>query len=707
MGIVTWGYHLYLTSTIFITKFQIFFIKMDSKGKQPTSLVTGGAGFIGAHVAEHLLKQGHNVVVLDDLSGGFKDNVPEGSEFVKGSILNVELLQHLFDKHKFDYVFHLAAYAAEGLSHFIRTFNYQNNLIGSMNVINASVQHDIKCLVFTSSIAVYGKNQLPMKEDLTPTPEDPYGISKYAVELDLKAAHEMWGLNSIVFRPHNCYDKETEILTNQGFKLIKDVTKNDFLATLNPHTCALEYHQPTATQKIKFDGKLFHFNSKSFDLMVTPDHKIWCKETPRSEYKFIEAKDLVKKKTSYSTRLSRFVKNWVGEDKPYFIIPELRDQKGRSMINHHQKGWEKVVPMKKWMEFLGWFISEGSMFKTGRNYIISISQSESKNKKNFYRILNLVKEIGFNPYYIQDKKEIRIFSKQMYDCLKKWFVKGSKNKHIPYEFKQLSKEYLEVLYSTLMKGGGDKSGKRYSTNSKQLTDDFCELILKVGDSCTVSNDSGCYRIWISEENQPQLGDNRTKKLHVTKVGYKDYVYDVTVPNHIIFVRRSGKCCWSSNCYGEKQHIGDKYRNVLGIFMNKLMLDEPLTIFGDGKQTRAFTHIDDVAPIIANSINKQEAYNQTFNIGADKEYTVLELAETVSKAFGIEPKLTHLEQRKEVVHAYADHSKVKEMFNLSEAITLQEGVQRMAEWAKKTGSRPSSEFGNIEVTKNLPDSWIKS
>src|SRR5207244_692498 len=100
-----------------------------------------------------------------------------------------------FTENKFDYVYHLAAYAAEGLSHFIRNFNYNNNLIGSVNLINESIKHKIKCFVFTSSIAVYGKGQLPMKEEMIPTPEDPYGVSKYAVELDLKCAHEMFGLN--------------------------------------------------------------------------------------------------------------------------------------------------------------------------------------------------------------------------------------------------------------------------------------------------------------------------------------------------------------------------------------------------------------------------------------------------------------------------------------------------------------------------------
>src|SRR5436853_1101756 len=154
------------------------------------SLVTGGAGFIGSHVAEHLVKNGHEVVVLDDLSGGFADNVPEEATFVKGSILDHELINRLFKKHSFKYVYHLAAYAAEGLSHFIKRFNYESNLVGSVNLINLSVLHKVKCFVFTSSIAVYGKNQVPMTESLTPSPEDPYGIAKYAVEQDLAASKE-------------------------------------------------------------------------------------------------------------------------------------------------------------------------------------------------------------------------------------------------------------------------------------------------------------------------------------------------------------------------------------------------------------------------------------------------------------------------------------------------------------------------------------
>lgn len=326
-----------------------------------TSLVTGGAGFIGSHVAKHCLAMGHHVVVLDDLSGGFADQVPPEAVFVEGSITDSQLIAELFAEHQFDYVYHLAAYAAEGLSHFIRNFNYQNNLIGSINLINESVKHKVKCFVFTSSIAVYGPGQLPMREDMVPQPEDPYGIAKYAVELDLKSAHEMFGLNYVVFRPHNVY-------------------------------------------------------------------------------------------------------------------------------------------------------------------------------------------------------------------------------------------------------------------------------------------------------------------------------------------------------GENQNIGDKYRNVIGIFMNQIMQRQSLTVFGDGSQTRAFSYIDDVAIPLSQSVNNKAAYNEVFNIGADKPYTVNELAEVIGESFGTSPDIKYLRARNEVQHAYSDHQKAHEVFELDSSVSLKEGIERMSSWAKEVGARKSSLFSNIEITEKLPEGW---
>ncbi len=134
-----------------------------------------------------------------------------GARFVEGTILDHNLVDRIFAENKFTYVFHLAAYAAEGLSHFIKRFNYLNNLVGSVNLINASVNNNARCFVYTSSIAVYGANQLPMTEEMIPSPEDSYGIAKYAVEQDLHSSKRLFDLDYIVFRPHNVYGERQNI----------------------------------------------------------------------------------------------------------------------------------------------------------------------------------------------------------------------------------------------------------------------------------------------------------------------------------------------------------------------------------------------------------------------------------------------------------------------------------------------------------------
>jgi UDP-glucose 4-epimerase len=327
----------------------------------PISLVTGGAGFIGSHVANELLKMDHDVIVLDDLSGGFVENIPRAAVFVEGSVADNELIDQLFDEHGFSYVFHLAAYAAEGLSHFIKRFNYQNNLVGSINLINASINHGVKCVVFTSSIAVYGAGQTPMREDMIPVPEDSYGIAKLAVEQELRVSHEMFGLDYVIFRPHNVY-------------------------------------------------------------------------------------------------------------------------------------------------------------------------------------------------------------------------------------------------------------------------------------------------------------------------------------------------------GERQNIGDRYRNVVGIFMNQLLKGEPMTIFGDGTQQRAFTHISDVAPMIATSASCPAAHNHVFNVGADVPYTVNELARVVAETMGRRCEVEYLDPRNEVKIAFPDHAKAEGVFGRRQKTSLQDGLRSMAEWVSVHGARQSSVFENIEIVKNLPRSW---
>ena len=166
-------------------------------------LITGVAGLIGSHMAEYLLKRGHIVCGIDDLSGGYLENIPNGVYLHCGNICDKKWLQGAFKKVRPDYVYHFAAYAAEGLSPFIRNFNYSNNLLGSVNIINECIRNNVKKVVFTSSMAVYGNGHPPFTEDQRPTPEDPYGIAKYAVEMDLEQAGKQFGLNYSIVRPHN------------------------------------------------------------------------------------------------------------------------------------------------------------------------------------------------------------------------------------------------------------------------------------------------------------------------------------------------------------------------------------------------------------------------------------------------------------------------------------------------------------------------
>lgn len=166
--------------------------------------VTGCAGLLGANYTRHLLANGHEVVGIDDLSGGYKAFLPKGEKFTfaKFDIERRKKVVELFEEHKPDILLHFAAYAAEGLSPFIRNFNYRNNLICSANLINECIAHDTK-FIFTSSMAVYGEQEPPFTEDKRPQPIDPYGIAKYAVECDLKLAHEQFGLRYNIVRPHN------------------------------------------------------------------------------------------------------------------------------------------------------------------------------------------------------------------------------------------------------------------------------------------------------------------------------------------------------------------------------------------------------------------------------------------------------------------------------------------------------------------------
>ena len=171
-------------------------------------LITGVAGLLGSRLADWIIENKgdeYQVIGIDDLSGGFKENIHPEVKFNQQNLIDGGL-DKIFSFYKPDYVFHFAAYAAEGLSPFIRTFNYDNNLKATAALINESIKNDVKRFVFTSTLAVYGHgNGGIFNENQVPKPIDPYGVAKYACEMDLQIAGEQHNLDWCIIRPHNVY----------------------------------------------------------------------------------------------------------------------------------------------------------------------------------------------------------------------------------------------------------------------------------------------------------------------------------------------------------------------------------------------------------------------------------------------------------------------------------------------------------------------
>ena len=172
-----------------------------------TIVITGCAGLLGSHLTRHLIKKGYRVIGIDNLSGGYADYLPSHPSFNFHAFdLSVReakyKLNNIFQQEKPTACYHFAAYAAEGLSPFIRYYNYTNNILASVNIINQCINHDTK-MIFTSSMAVYGDQIAPFTEDMPSSPVDPYGVSKYAVEMDIKIAAEQHNMRYTIVRPHN------------------------------------------------------------------------------------------------------------------------------------------------------------------------------------------------------------------------------------------------------------------------------------------------------------------------------------------------------------------------------------------------------------------------------------------------------------------------------------------------------------------------
>ncbi len=195
-------------------------------------MVTGIAGFMGSHIAESLLQQGHQVLGIDNLIGGYRDNVPVGTDFVCEDLGNLDMIKPHFSE--VDVVIHAACTAYEGLSVFSPALVVQNTAQITATVMSAAVSQGIKKVIYLSSMARYGANErVPFTEDLPPKPQDPYGIAKVCAEELVKNVADTHGLEWVILVPHNIIGPRQKY--DDPFRNVASIMTNRMLRGLQPY----------------------------------------------------------------------------------------------------------------------------------------------------------------------------------------------------------------------------------------------------------------------------------------------------------------------------------------------------------------------------------------------------------------------------------------------------------------------------------------
>lgn len=394
----------------------------------------------------------------------------------------------------------------------------------------------------------------------------------------------------------NCYDKETEILTELGWKFFKDLLKTDRVATLNPSTWELEYQYPLKLVKSKSE-KMISIDTKSVNLMVTPNHYLYAKKERDKEFSRQQARDIFGMQMEMKRDCI-----WNGKKQDVFTLPELNlkwysGRKVNALQTLHKP--EIKIPMKDWMAFFGLYVSEGNIqSRYGKNYNrVRIGQ-----KDKIDTVRKIIAKLPFETSEYKAKTgvtEIMIDSTQLAKYLSNF---GNKcyNKFIPRELLELSPELLKILFNSLMFGDGcqGKGYKVYITTSKRLADDVQEIALKIGYSANIkkNNLKGThhiirgrkitrrrdeYRVQIYlRKNTPYITKKYTKWSYVD---YNDKVYCCVVPNHIIYVRRRGAPVWCGNTIDDcylilvKEYTFNEAGEIDGSKIKEILRGNPLFI----------------------------------------------------------------------------------------------------------------------------------
>lgn len=163
--------------------------------------ISGVAGFLGSHLADRMIQNGHEVVGNDTLEGGYKDNLNSKVDFHEVDCIDFHAMLKLTKD--VDIVYHTAAFAYEGLSVFSPYIVTKNIFQNTMALLSAAIQNKVKRFVYCSSMARYGENKVPFTEDMIPKPQDPYGIAKVAGEDEVKLLCDIHGVEWVIAVPHN------------------------------------------------------------------------------------------------------------------------------------------------------------------------------------------------------------------------------------------------------------------------------------------------------------------------------------------------------------------------------------------------------------------------------------------------------------------------------------------------------------------------
>lgn len=349
-----------------------------------------------------------------------------------------------------------------------------------------------------------------------------------------------------------CFSEDTEILTENGWKFIKDVKRQEKVATLNPKSHNLEYQNVTGFISKKYTGELIHISGagqahEALDCLVTPDHRMYIQKR-NSKFDFVNADAIPQ-----GSKIKRTAK-WKGKKIKTYSISEYTENHylGRQKKIHLIKHTEIKTPMDVWLKFLGIYLAEGSI--GGRRHIVNISQFNHKEEMR-----KLLKDFPLK--VVENKKGFQISSTQLVRHLESYNFGKSGTKYVPDHVKSLPPEQIKIFLDAFRVGDGTihkRTGQStYFSTSKKMIDDIQELLLKCGIVGNVravkskgTKSIGGYTrnsdIYFIAERVKKI-DYYVDKRNITKVPYKGKVYCVEVPNHIIYVRRNGKAFWCGNC----------------------------------------------------------------------------------------------------------------------------------------------------------------